>query len=633
MSQIQQLERRLVQLKNDALRRLGVSDGMLDEIEWAETPEDEPGDRGFPCFALAGELKRSPQDIAGDVSTMLGQLSSDLDVIGRVFEVGPYVNVDFDDGAFSELVISDILEDTDEPVIDEPEHWVIEYSAPNTNKPQHLGHVRNNLLGDSVCRILKEAGHDVTAVNLINDRGIHICKSMLAYRKWGDGETPVSSDKKGDKLVGDYYVLFDKKFKAEYADWLDSEDAERRYRDWREKHGGIDEDEAWERFEESYRNEYFNNESELGAEAKQMLRRWEQGDEDIVELWETMNGWVLDGFDETYGRLGVEFDDVYFESETYGRGKEIVEAGLDEGVFERLDDGAVAFDLEKIGMEGRKIVLRSDGTSVYMTQDLGTAFIRLEDFEPDHLAYVVGDEQDYHFRVLFGILRALDSQLEDRLHHLSYGMVFLPEGKLKSREGHVVEADELMDEMEALARSAVNDRYDDLSEEEVDRRAEYIGKAALKFHMLDYNPRTTVHFDPEDSIDFQGRTGPYCQYTYARIQSIERRHGGWPEIDESGRREALQALSTDREMKLINKLARWPNILQNSARNMDPGTLTGYLFELCQLFSSLYNDEDHRIVDIDDTARRDGLLLLCRATSQRLAGGLELLGIDTLDEM
>ncbi|MFP4598452.1 MAG: arginine--tRNA ligase, partial [Persicimonas sp.] len=526
--------------------------------------------------------------------------------------------------------------DTVEP----PEHWMFEYSAPNTNKPQHLGHVRNDLLGQAVSQISDWAGHEVTRVNLINDRGIHICKSMLAYKKWGNGETPEETGEKGDHLVGRYYVMFNQKFSAEYDAWKQTEQARERFENWLTERDEVegeedqpDEQKLREIFFGEYRDDYFNRESELGGQAKEMLRNWEAGDEQTVALWKTMNQWVFDGFDETYERLGVEFDKVYYESQTYQLGKDVVLEGLEAGKFEQLEDGAVVCDLEKLGLQGQKVLLRSDGTSVYMTQDIGTALERFREFDLDKMSYVVGNEQDYHFQVLFKILGLLKPELEGRLYHLSYGMVLLPEGKMKSREGKVVDADELMDEMEALARQEVEDRWPDLDDAELDERARAIGMAGLKYYILDFNPRTTVNFDPKKSIDFQGRTGPYCLYSYARIQSIGRRIGGWPELDATSRAACLEALGTDLEMALVRQLQDWPQTASQAARDLDPSKVTEYLFKLCKSFSTLYNDDDHKIVDIDDAQRRDGLLYLSRAVAQTLQKGLRLVGIETLEEM
>jgi arginyl-tRNA synthetase len=642
---ISDIEARVESLKDEALREMEVPGEAIAEIHVGTPPQPDMGDRGFPCFVLARHLRKAPPLIAKEVADKVREMVSDEEVIEEVRAVGPYVNVVFSTSKLANLVVSEALDDAQfgGQTVSEPEHWMVEFSAPNTNKPQHLGHVRNDLLGHSVAKVADWAGNEVTRVNLINDRGIHICKSMLAYKKWGMGETPEQAGLKGDHLVGKYYVLFNQKFLAEYAIWQQTAPAEARFQTWlserksdsetRGETEALSEPELRALFFAEYRDDYFNRESELGQQAKAMLLDWEAGDEETVELWKTMNQWVFDGFDETYERLGVEFDHVYYESETYQLGKDVVLEGLEEGKFEQLDDGAVVCDLENLGLQGQKVLLRSDGTSVYMTQDLGTALERFREYDLDQMVYVVGNEQDYHFQVLFKVLGLLKPELEGRLMHLSYGMVLLPEGKMKSREGTVVDADNLMDEMEALAREAVLERWPELGEAEVDMRARAIGMAALKYYILDFNPRTTVNFDPKKSIDFQGRTGPYCLYSYARIQSIGRKLGGWPEHDDTSRAACLEALGTDLEMGLIRQLQDWPKVAATAARDLDPSKVTEHMFNLCKSFSTLYNDDDHKIVDIDDEKRRDGLLYLSRAVAQTLQKGLGLLGIEVLEEM
>ena len=654
---IQDIERHLRDAKDDAITAVGVDRDIAGDISLAPPPEPDMGDRGFPCFALAPVLKTSPHQIAEDVANALRDNLDEDDIIADVSTAGPYVNLTLDTPRLASIVVGQALDEgrdfgrrTEAMTVDtsdgddlpdsiSADHWMVEFSAPNTNKPQHLGHVRNNLIGDTVSSILDFNANRVTRVNLINDRGIHICKSMLAYDLFGDGETPASTGEKGDHFVGRYYVRFNDEFQTEYEQWQATDDADAAFRRWlddpdsadaRDEH---DDDETLRRiFFADYENDYFNDHSELGQQARQMLNRWEDGDDEVVDLWNRMNRWVVDGFDTTYERLGIEFDHVYFESDTYHRGKQLVDEGLESGLFETDYDGAVVCDLEQIGLEGKKVLLRADGTTVYMTQDLGTALLRFEEYDPDQMVYVVGDEQQYHFDVLFKILAELRPELEGRLHHLSYGMVELPEGKMKSREGKVVDADDLLDEMQNLADDAVTERYDDLDDDERTTRARAIGLAALKYHILDYAPRTTVQFDPERSIDFQGRTGPYCLYGYARISSLRRRVDGWPDLDADDRTAALSALGTDRELEVIRQLQDWPDSVEDAADQLNPGRVTEYLFELASAFASLYNDPDHRIVDLEGP-RRDGLLLVARAVQHTLAAGLDLLGIPTLEEM
>jgi arginyl-tRNA synthetase len=643
---IRDIERRLVELRDGVLAdQFDVPDETLDELDFVPPPEPEMGDLGFPCFQLAPILKTQPPEIAGQVADAFGDAAADLDLVESVEATGPYVNVVLAPGRVAEIVVGEARDDqpfgAGEAAGETDRPWMIEFSAPNTNKPQHLGHVRNNLLGESVASLVDFAGGDIIRTNLINDRGIHICKSMVAYELDDDASTPEEAGQKGDHFVGDYYVKFNDLVAEEYETWQETDEADQEFQAWHEdeqRAGRLPDDlgqqreQVRESFFETFEEDFFNEYSDLGARAREMLQLWEEGDEEVRELWETMNGWVLDGFEETYERLGIEFDEIDFESDTYERGRDVVEQGLEQGLFERLDDGAVAFDLDHIGMDGQKVLLRSDGTTVYMTQDLGTAHRRFDEHDLGRMIYVVGDEQEYHFQVLFGILQQLDERFADRLHHLSYGMVDLPEGKMKSREGKVVDADDLMDEMTELAEEAVRERYDNLSGDEIARRAGLIGQAALKYYILDFNPRTNVQFNPEESISFQGRTGPYCLYSYARIQSIARRLGGWPDLDDDQRREALRALGTDREMEVVRSLQDWPETIESAYDDLDPSDVTEHLFELAKSFSSLYNDPDHRIVDLEGP-RRDGLLVLARAVGDTLQTGLELLGIETLDEM
>lgn len=630
------IDRRIETLKNKALESFGLDEETRASVTIAAAPNPDMGDLGFPCFVLARHLKKAPPMIATDVVEVIdGLLTEDDAFIESVSAVGPYVNFTFQSSELSRIVLSDVLEhDTDfgRGVTEEPQHWMIEYSAPNTNKPQHLGHVRNNLLGATVANVLDFAGHDVTRVNLINDRGVHICKSMLAYKLFGDGETPESAGIKGDHLVGKYYVRFAQEFAAEYETWQQTDEADGLFEAWRAEREDDDRPvEALRKaFFDHYEDTYFNTLSSLGTQARDMLLAWESGDAEVVELWNTMNTWVFAGFDATYERLGVSFDRVYRESETYLLGKDIVLQGVEDGKFERLDDGAIACDLEPLGFgdDRRKILLRGDGTSVYTTQDLGTALARFDEYDIDNMVYVVGDEQIYHFKVLFALLTLLRPELTGHLEHLAYGMVLLPEGKMKSREGKVVDADDLIEGMVELARQAVEERYPDLDSDAVDTRSEAIGLAALKFYLMDFNPTTTVHFDPAKSIEFEGRTGPYCLYSYARIQSIARKQGGWP----TPSKEAMRALGTELEMDLIKLLKEWPSVVSHAERHLDPGKVSEHVFKICKAFSSLYNDDGHRIREIEGP-RRDGLMLLSLCTATVIKTGLNVLGIDVLESM
>lgn len=641
---ITDIESHLDTIKHNALTSLGVTADQIADISLADSPDPTMGDRGFPTFALARVLRKAPPMIAADIVVTLKAQLADDPLIAEVIAAGPYVNFKLDHARIASIIITQALAETTSfgsGFTQTPEHAMIEYSAPNTNKPQHLGHVRNDLLGASVARILSFAGHKVTRVNLINDRGIHICKSMLMYQMYGEGQTPESTGKKGDHLVGHFYVMFDRTFNAEYATWQASDEAQEICTTWLESDAGIkaseadpDQDKLKKTFFKAHKDTYFNTQSTLGQLTKTMLVAWEQDDEDVRALWTMMNQWVFDGFDVTYDRLGVGFEQVYYESQTYLLGKDIVSRGLGNGVFEEVEGGAIACDLDKIGMNGHKILQRSNGTSVYMTQDLGTASTRFDEHDIDHMIYVVGDEQRHHFKVLFGILGLLRPELEGKLTHLSYGMVELPagQGRMKTREGTTVDADDLMDRTVAEALIEVKTRYPDLDEQEQHIRAEAIGLGALKFFILYFNPSTAVHFDPKQALDFKGKTGPYIMYAYARIQSIARELGGWPELDEATLLTACRALGTKQELDVISRLRAWPHSLHVAARDFDPSKVAGYAYDLASDFNTLYNHKDHRIKD-QSGARRDALLILSRAVGEALRAALGLLGVEVLDQM
>jgi arginyl-tRNA synthetase len=478
---------------------------------------------------------------------------------------------------------------------------MVEYSSPNTNKPLHLGHVRNNLLGYSLAEILKACGNRVVKTNIVNDRGIHICKSMLAWQKWGNGITPEAAGKKGDHLIGDFYVLFDKHYKAEVRQIAKTEN--------------ISEEEAEKR-------------SPLMAEAREMLRKWEQKDPEVRKLWEMMNQWVYAGFDSTYRRMGVDFDKIYYESDTYLEGKAKVLEGLERGIMFRKEDGSVWADLSDAGLD-QKLLLRSDGTSVYMTQDIGTAKLRFQDYPIDKMIYVVGNEQNYHFQVLSRLLDRLGFKWGKDLVHFSYGMVELPEGKMKSREGTVVDADDLMEEMVAGAREVSRElgKLDGLSDDEVNEISETVGLGALKYFLLKVDPRKNMLFNPKESIDFNGNTGPFIQYTYARIRSVLRKA-------------ADQRLTTDtyaavvpneKEIALIQTLADFPTTVQEAGRDYSPAVIANYVYELVKQFNQFYHD--YSILREDDAAVRSLRLALCSATAQVVKTGMSLLGIKVPERM
>lgn len=477
---------------------------------------------------------------------------------------------------------------------------MVEYSSPNTNKPLHLGHVRNNLLGYSLAEILKACGNKVVKTNIVNDRGIHICKSMLAWKKWGNGATPESTGKKGDHLIGDFYVLFDKHYKAELKDLMAR---------------GMTEEEA-------------EKASPLMQEAREMLRKWEQKDPEIRQLWEMMNSWVYAGFDETYKRMGVDFDKIYYESNTYLEGKEKVLEGLEKGIMYRKEDGSVWADLTDAGLD-HKLLLRSDGTSVYMTQDIGTAKLRYQDYPIDKMIYVVGNEQNYHFQVLSLLLDRLGFKWGKDLVHFSYGMVELPEGKMKSREGTVVDADDLIDDMVNTAREVSKElgKLDGVSEEEAEKISETVGLGALKYFLLKVDPRKNMTFNPKESIDFNGNTGPFIQYTYARIKSVLRK------AEENGIKFAdySNVEPNEKEISLIQTLSTFPSTVAEAGRSYSPALIANYTYELVKQYNQFYHD--YSILREEDAAVRSLRLTLCKVTAEVIKTAMSLLGINVPERM
>jgi arginyl-tRNA synthetase len=634
------IHKHLDQVVQDALARVGAEA----TVELAPPPDPEMGDLGFPCFALAKQLRKAPPLIAKEVAAAIGPDA----LIASVQTDKAYVNLRLRQEVLAASVLRQALEDAGRfgaAQVPEPQHWMVEYSSPNTNKPQHLGHMRTNLLGAAVAELLRFYGHRVTRVNLINDRGIHICKSMLAYQLWGESSEPEQRGLKGDQLVGQLYVQFERELAAEYARWQSSEAARKRHAEWLKtaagkaalKQGNGDEAATQSTFFNDYKDDYFNNDSALGARARELLVRWEQGDAEVAALWRKMTDWVLAGFESTYERMGCGFDLMQFESQTYELGKALVAEGLAQGVLARRADGAVICDLSSVGLQGEKVLLRSDGTSVYMTQDLGTALERFDEHQAHELIYVVGDEQNFHFQVLFKILGLLRPGLEERCHHLGYGMIRLPEGKMKSREGKVVDADDLMDEMHRLARAETETRAEEgkahtegLSAAELRHRAERIGMAALKYFLLKYSPRTSFEYDPKASIDFLGQTGSYCLFNYARTRSLLRKVGGEPDFDA----EAVARLQTPQEQQIIQQLFSWPEVVQRAALGLDPSRVAEFVFELCKSFAYIFTDKaNHPIATCEDEQLRRGRLLLAAAVGNTVKAGLALLGIDVLEEM
>ena len=481
--------------------------------------------------------------------------------------------------------------------------YMVEYSSPNTNKPLHLGHVRNILLGYSLAQILKANGYRVVKTNIVNDRGIHICKSMLAWQKWGNGVTPETSGKKGDHLIGDFYVAFDKHYRQELAEIMARDN--------------VDEKVAAER-------------SPLMAEAREMLRSWENGDPGVRQLWQTMNSWVYDGFDETYRRMGVDFDKIYYESDTYLEGKDLVLNGLKDGKMYRKEDGSVWADLTAEGLD-HKLLLRADGTSVYMTQDIGTAKLRYRDYPIDKMIYVVGNEQNYHFQVLSLLLDRLGFKWGKDLVHFSYGMVELPEGKMKSREGTVVDADDLMDSMVADASEASADRLAEMPADEAADTCRKIGLGALKYFLLKVDPRKNMLFNTKESIDFNGNTGPFLQYTYARIRSLLRKAGAEPLAEGAPAPGFSGVTPNEKEIALIQRVADMPSVVAEAGRTYSPALIANYCYDLAKLYNQFYHDCP--ILKEDNQSLRDTRLFLSAVVARTLRDSAALLGIEMPERM
>jgi len=569
-------------------------------IQVQKTRTEFEGDYTIVVFPLLRLSKKGPEQTANELGDFFVK---NLDNVETYNVIKGFLNLTIVPAFWLSFFDSNRKrDDFGKSLSDETAPIVIEYSSPNTNKPLHLGHIRNNLLGWSVSEILKANGENVKRVNLVNDRGIHICKSMLAWQKWGDSVTPSSLGKKGDKLVGDFYVLFDKKYKEQVAKLIEE---------------GVDKDKATQN-------------APLLLEAKTMLKKWEDGDEDVRKLWSEMNGWVYAGFDVTYKRLGVSFDKIYYESQTYLLGKSLVEEGLEKGILFKKEDGSVWCDLTNDGLD-EKLLLRSDGTSVYMTQDLGTAQLRYDDYNPDMLVYVVGNEQNYHFNVLKLILKKLGRSWAERIVHLSYGMVELPEGKMKSREGTVVDADDLMDEMYNTAKQTTEElgKYDDFTKDEADRLYNLLSLGALKYFMLKVDPKKTMMFNPAESIDFNGNTGPFIQYTHARIRSVIRKG---KEIGYNWDNETFGNIAfADKEKTLIKVLFDFPQMVETAAHNFSPALIANYAYELAKEFNQFY--QEITILKEADDYKRSFRLALAEFTGNTIKTAMNLLGIEVPERM
>ena len=571
-------------------------------IATEKCPADMTGDLTVNCFRFAKIFRAAPDKIAEMSADFLNRHAD----VEKAEKIKAFVNLTLKGHAVHRDSVARLNEllDSGRLPLDKRQRILIEFSAPNTNKPQHLGHVRNNTLGMSLASLLKRVGHDVIAINLVNDRGIHICKSMLAYQRFGNGVTPQSTCIKGDHLVGDFYVKFNSALKLEL---------EALKKDKPELSGKDDED--------------LFLETEIGRATQKMLQDWEAGDPAVMALWKTMNSWVFEGFDVTYKRMGIKFDHTYLESQTYLLGKDLVAESLKKGVFTQRPDGAVVVDLGKMG---QKVVLRSDGTSVYITQDIGTTLKKYEDYKPDSQIWVVGDEQILHFNMLFAILKKMGYSWADNLFHLVYGMVNLPTGKMKSREGTVVDADDLFAEMVDLAKEAARERCgDEVTEEDIAARAEIIGMGALKFMLLKFNPKTTMTFDPQASVKFEGDTGPYVQYACARINSIERKsiERGIKCDDNPD----WSLLTKEEEKSLSITAYFYPQALLEAAEKKDNSVLVEYLLDLAKAFNRFYRECP--VLAADDENLRKSRLALCAGIRAILADGLNTLTIGVPEAM
>ena len=590
------LENILTQLTKDAVKALYDIDCTDAQVQLQKTRAEFEGNITLVVFPFVKMARKAPQMVAAEIGEWLSTNAAQL--VAKYNAVQGFLNLSIADSFWVEQLQAIDAEAAYGNQPDRNQLMMVEYSSPNTNKPLHLGHVRNNLLGYSVAKIQEANGWKVVKTNIVNDRGIHICKSMLAWLKFGNGETPETSGKKGDHLIGDYYVRFDVEYKKQIAELVAN---------------GMDEETA-------------KREAPLIQEAQAMLRKWEANDPEVRALWEKMNEWVYAGFDETYQQMGVSFDKIYYESTTYLEGKSEVEKGLAAGEFYRREDGSVWANLEKDGLD-EKLLLRSDGTSVYMTQDIGTAKLRYQDYPIDKMVYVVGNEQEYHFKVLSILLDRLGFPFGKELVHFSYGMVELPNGKMKSREGTVVDADDLMDKMIGDAKEISKDKVNTLqgiTEEEANEIARKVGLGALKYFILKVDPRKNMLFNPAESIDFNGNTGPFIQYTYARIQSVLRKAETAEEVG------ALETLE-EKELTLIQRLTEYPSIVRTAGDEFSPAIICNYAYALACDFNSFYHDLS--ILNEPDAQKRALRLLLAKNVAKVLNAAMSLLGIEMPERM
>ena len=569
------------------------------DVQLQETRKEFAGDLTVVVFPFTRYSRKSPEETAKELGEYLKQ---NIEEVETYNVIKGFLNVVISSAYWIE-VLNDVAKEDKYGYAKEPsgKTYMIEYSSPNTNKPLHLGHIRNNFLGWSVSEIQKANGHNVIMVNLVNDRGIHICKSMIAWEKFANGATPESTGTKGDHFVGDYYVRFDKEYKAQIKELIEQ---------------GKTEEEA-------------KKEAPILLEAQEMLRKWEAGDEKVVSLWRTMNDWVLKGFDETYKMMGISFDKVYFESQTYKKGRDIVLKGLADGVLYRKDTGSVWADLTGDGLD-HKLLLRDDGTSVYMTQDIGTAYDRFNEFNMDQEIYVVGNEQNYHFQVLSLVCKKLGFDWADKIKHLSYGMVELPEGKMKSREGTVVDADDLIEEMIHTARTTSEElgKLDGYTKEEAEDVYRKVALGALKYFILKVDPKKTMMFNPKESIDFNGNTGPFIQYTYTRIKSVLRK------AEEAGVKIVpgdIHTALTEKEQNLVKLIAKLPAVVKEAGDNYSPALIGNYAYELAKEFNQFYHD--YSILKEENEQVRNLRLLLAQQCSVAIQNAMGMLGIEMPERM
>jgi len=593
------ITQKILQAIAETLQEKFAEEASIQELTLQKTRKEFEGDFTLVVFPFAKIAKASPEATAALIGNALLDKVPELAAFNVI---KGFLNLSLSNSYWIDFLSSTAgNQNFGYQQYDEEAPVVVEYSSPNTNKPLHLGHVRNNLLGFSIAKILEASGKKVVKVNLVNDRGIHICKSMLAWMKYGKGETPQTAGKKGDKLVGDYYVRFETELKSQVREMM---------------------------LTGKYEEEQARKEAPLMREAQELLLRWEQGDPQALSVWQTMNGWVYEGFEETYRKLGVDFDKVYYESQTYLLGKELVKEGLDKGVFEKRDDGSVWVALNAEPLD-EKLLLRSDGTSVYITQDLGTAQLRYDDFRPSNMIYVVGNEQNYHFEVLQKVLHCLQKPYAGNLYHLSYGMVELPEGKMKSREGTVVDADELIEEMIDTARRTTEElgKVQDFSEQEKAKLFYTLGMGALKYFILKVDPKKNMLFNPAESIDFNGNTGPFIQYTYARIRSILRmaNKGSQSKVHMSA--EKLNNL----ERNLLRSVFDFPQVVQEAAQELSPAQIANYAYELCREYNQFYHE--HSVLNEPDAEISAFRVELSEMVSIVVKNAMALLGIEVPERM